>query len=318
LKLTILIPAYNEEKTIEECIKSIGKSFSKVNEIEIMVIDDGSSDKTAELARDCGAVVYSFTHNQGLAKAISYGFAKARERKTDLLVILDADNQYDPKEIPLLLEPILEKKADVVLGDRQIMKLDHMPLQKKIGNKLSSRIVSKLMGQRINDAQTGFRAFNLDALNKLHIFSGYTYTQETLLQAKYKGLKILEVPVAFRRRNDKSRLISNIFTYAFRTISLIASTIIFYKSFKFFGILTVILFGIGVGLSVFLLNHYYTTGGIKPYYPTTMLTAIFLITAAISALMTIISSIMNRQSILLEEINQKLNKNTFYKNNNNS
>jgi len=308
LKLVILIPAYNEEKTIADCIKSIDTSFPKINEIEIIVIDDGSSDKTAELARDCGAVVYSFTHNQGLAKAISYGFSKAQERKTDLLVILDADNQYDPKEIPLLLEPILEKKADVVLGDRQIMKLDHMPLQKKIGNKLSSRIVSKLMGQRINDSQTGFRAFNLDALNILHIFSEYTYTQETLLQAKYKGLKILEVPVAFRRRNDKSRLISNIFTYAVRTVSLIASTLVFYKPIKFFGILTIILFGIGVVQSVFLLNHFYTTGGINPHYPMTVLAAIFLITASISALMTIFASIMKRHSTLLEEINQKLQK----------
>jgi len=311
LKLVILIPAFNEEKTISDVIKSIGTSFPKINEIEVLVIDDGSTDKTADVARSCGALVYSFTQNKGLAKAISYGFSKARERKADILVILDADNQYDPNEIPLLLDPILEKKADIVLGDRKIMKLDHMPLQKKIGNKLSSRVVSKLMGQRINDAQTGFRAFNQDAINKLHIFSGYTYTQETLLQAKYKGLKILEVPVAFRRRNDKSRLISNIFTYAFRTISLIASTIIFYKSFKFFGILTVILFGIGVGLSVFLLNHFYTTGNINPYYPTTVLAAIFLITAAICTLMTIISLIMNRQSILLEEINQKLNKSTF-------
>ena len=111
MKLTILIPAYNEEKTIADCIKSIDTSFPKINEIEILVIDDGSSDKTAELARDCGAVVYSFSQNKGLAKAISYGFSKAQERKTDLLVILDADNQYDPKEIPLLLEPILEKKS---------------------------------------------------------------------------------------------------------------------------------------------------------------------------------------------------------------
>ena len=171
---------------------------------------------------------------------------------------------------------------------------------------MSSAVVSKLIGQKINDAQTGFRAFNRDALNKLHIFSGSTYTQETLLQAKYKGLKILEVPVTFRKRADESRLISNIFSYALRTISLIASTIIFYKSLKFFGILSAILFTFGIGQSIFLINHLSETGKIAPHYPLTVLTAIFLITGVISAIMTIISLILNRQSILLEEINQKL------------
>jgi len=165
-----------------------------------------------------------------------------------------------------------------------------MPTQKKIGNQMSSAVVSKLIGQKINDAQTGFRAFNRDALNKIHIFSGYTYTQETLLQAKYKGLKILEVPVTFRKRADESRLISNIFSYALRTISLIASTIIFYKSLKFFGSLSIILFAFGIGQSIFLINHLSETGKIAPHYPLTVLTAIFLITGAISAIMTIISS----------------------------
>ena len=221
-------------------------------------------------------------------------------------VYLFNPTQYDSTEIPLLLKPIIENQADMVLGDRQVKKLEHMPAQKRIGNRLSSRVVSKLMGQKINDAQTGFRAFNRDALNKLHIFSGYTYTQETLLQAKYKGLKILEVPVTFRKRSDKSRLISNIFTYAFRTISLLASTIIFYKSFKFFAILSSILFAFGIVQSIYLVNHLLETGKIAPHYSLTVLTGIFLITGAISAIMAIISSILNRQSRLLEEINQKL------------
>jgi len=301
MKLVILIPAYNEEETIKKVIEEIPKNFDSIDEIEILVINDGSSDNTEKIAKESGATVYSFTSNKGLAKAISYGFSKSLEHKADILIILDADNQYDSTEIPLLLKPIIENQADIILGDRQVKKLEHMPTQKKIGNQMSSAVVSKLIGQKINDAQTGFRAFN-----KLHIFSGYTYTQETLLQAKYKGLKILEVPVTFRKRSDKSRLISNIFTYAFRTISLLASTIIFYKSFKFFGILTLILLGLGVGLSIFLVNHLAETGQIRPYYPTTVLTAMLLICGAISAIMTIISSILNRQSILLEEINQKL------------
>ena len=306
MRLVILIPAYNEEETMQKVIDQIPKKFDSIDQVEIIVINDGSTDNTKKMAEGAGATVYSFTQNKGLAKAIAYGFSKSLEHKADILIILDADNQYDSTEIPLLLKPIIENQADVVLGDRQVKKLEHMSTQKKIGNRLSSRVVSKLMGQKINDAQTGFRAFNRDALNKLHIFSGYTYTQETLLQAKYKGLKILEVPVTFRKRADKSRLISNIFTYAIRTFSLISSTIVFYKSLKFFGILTFILLGLGAGLSIFLVNHLAETGQIRPYYPTTILTGIFLITGVISAIMTIISSILNRQSILLEEINQRL------------
>jgi len=320
LKLTILIPAYNEEVTIKQVIDEIPKSFDSIRDIEIIVIDDGSSDNTAQIALDTGAFVYSLIKNHGLAKAISYGFEKCLEHRADILVILDADDQYDSKEIPLLLKPIMEQKADIVLGDRQVNKLDHMSLQKRIGNQMVSKLVSRLLGQKINDAQTGFRAFNKNALNKLHIFSGFTYTQETLLQAKYKNLKLLEIPVTFRKRDDKSRLISNIFTYAFKTVSLLASTIVFYNSFKFFGILSTILFGFGLGFSVYLLNHLYTTGNISPHYPLTVLTGIFLITGAIAALMSIISSILTRQSILLEDINKKLrekpesNFSTFFKN----
>jgi len=219
MKLTILIPAYNEEATIKQVIQEIPKSFESVSETEIIVIDDGSSDNTAKIAKENGATVYSFSQNQGLAKAISYGFRKCLEHKADLLVILDADCQYDAREIPLILQPIMENKADIVLGDRQINQLDHMSFQKRVGNQMVSKVVSRLIGQTINDGQTGFRAFNKNALNKIHIFSTYTYTQETLLQAKYKGLKILEVPVTFRKRADKSRLISNMFTYAFQTVS---------------------------------------------------------------------------------------------------
>jgi len=309
LKLTILIPAYNEEGTIGTVIQEIPKSIESINKKEVIVIDDGSSDNTVKVAKEAGAIVYSFPENRGLAKAISYGFSKGTEHNADILVILDADNQYDSSEISKLIKPIIEKKADIVLGDRQVNKLKHMSFQKRIGNQMSSRVVSRLAGLKIKDAQTGFRAFNKEALKKLHIFSGYTYTQETLLQAKFKGLKIVEVPVTFRKRADESRLISNIFSYAIRTGSLLSSTIVFYKSFKFFGILSVILFGIGITFSIFILNHFYSTGNIKPYYVITVLATLFIIAGSLSALMTVISSIMNRQSILLEEILTKLKDN---------
>ena len=310
MKLVILIPAYNEEKSIAEVINTIPKTFPNVHDIEVIVIDDGSSDKTAEIAKKNGATVFSMTQNKGLAKAISFGFSKSVERNADMLVILDADNQYDSKEITHLIDPLIQGKADIVLGDRQVKKLDHMPIQKKIGNRLVSKVLSSIIGLKISDAQTGFRAFNREALTRLHIFSSFTYTQETLIQAKFKNLKTVEIPVTFRKRHDKSRLISNIFTYAIKTISLVSSSVVFYKSFKFFGILTLILFGIGIGLAVFILNHFYITGEVRPYYPTTALSILFLIAGSISGLLTVISTILNRQSVLLEEIFYKLHKNS--------
>jgi len=308
LKLSVLIPALNEEKTIGTVIDEIPKNIDGISNVEVIVINDGSDDKTAEVAKNRGAIVYSFVENKGLAKAISYGFSKALERKTDILVILDADNQYDSKEIPKLIQPIIENKVDIVLGDRQVRKLDHMPFQKRIGNRMTSKILSCIIGKKISDGQTGFRAFSSEALRRIRIFSNYTYTQETIIQAVFKGLTIKEIPVTFRKRYDESRLISNIFTYAGRTITLVASTILFYKPFKFFGILSLVLFAIGIGLSVFILNHFYATGTVAPYYPSTMLAILFLVTGSISALMTIISSILRRQSMLLEEINYQLRK----------
>jgi len=302
MKLTILIPAYNEEKTIAAVIESIPKEFSSIDKVEVIVIDDGSTDKTVEIAQKCGATVFSFKKNQGLAKAISLGFSKCIENNSDIMIILDADNQYDSKEIPLILKPIIEKKADMVLGDRQVKKLDHMPTQKKIGNQIASKVLSSVMGMKISDGQTGFRAFNRESMKRIHLFSNYTYTQETIMQAKFKNLKIVEVPITFRKRYDESRLISNIGTYAFRSASLLGSTIVYYRPVKFFGILSAILFVIGGIFSVFMINYYFSTGMIRPYYSVVALAVLFLISGTVSMLMALISAVSNRHSVLLEEI----------------
>lgn len=302
MNLTVLIPAYNEEKTIGKVIEEIPKTMSSIDKIEVVVIDDGSKDQTAKIARNNGAIVYSLKKNMGRAKAVAYGFSKFLETGSDILVLTDADDQYDSKEIPLIVEPIIGKKADMVLGDRQIKKLDFMPTGNKVGNQMVTKTLSKLLRMDISDGQSGFRAYTRETVARLNIFSNYTFTQETLIEIKYKGLKMINVPITFRKRADKSRLISNIFSYAYRTLTIVSATLVFYKAVKFFGILSAILFGIGGGLSIFILNHFYTTGGVAPYYPTTTLTILFLVVASISTLMTIISSVLGRQSILLEEI----------------
>jgi len=302
LKLTVFIPAYNEENTIGKVINDIPKTIDGIDEIDVVVVDDGSSDKTAELSREAGAKVFSFKENKGRAKAVAYGFSKFLESDSDILAITDADDQYDSKEIPLIVKPIVEKNADMVLGDRQIKKLDFMPIGNKIGNQLVTKTLSSLINMEIADGQTGFRSYNRETIRRLNIFSKYTFTQETLMGAKYKGLKVINIPITFRKRADKSRLISNIFSYAYKTLTIVSSTILFYKSFKFFGVLSVILFGFGVGFSVFILDHYFTTGSVEPHHPTAMLAILFLVVGSVSTLMAIISSILGRQSLLLEEI----------------
>jgi len=302
LSLTILIPAFNEEKTIKKVIDEIPKEIPLIDQIEVLVVDDGSSDQTATISKEAGAKVISFRQNQGRAKAVSEGFKKFLESGSDILVLTDADDQYDSGEIPLIVNPILDKTADMVLGDRQVKKLDHMKFGNKIGNRLVTRTLSSLIKMKISDGQSGFRAYTRETVAKLHIFSSYTFTQETLIETQFKGLKMVNVPITFRKRADKSRLISNIFSYASKTLTIVAATIVYYRAVKFFGILAGILFTIGIGFSVFVLNHFYTTGSVTPYYPSTMLAMLFLIVGSVSTLMAVISSILGRQSILLEEI----------------
>lgn len=302
MRLTILIPAFNEEKTIKKVIDEIPKEIPLIDQIEVLVVDDGSSDQTATISKEAGAKVISFRQNQGRAKAVSEGFKKFLESGSDILVLTDADDQYDSGEIPLIVNPILDKTADMVLGDRQVKKLDHMKFGNKIGNRLVTRTLSSLIKMKISDGQSGFRAYTRETVAKLHIFSSYTFTQETLIETQFKGLKMVNVPITFRKRADKSRLISNIFSYASKTLTIVAATIVYYRAVKFFGILAGILFTIGIGFSVFVLNHFYTTGSVTPYYPSTMLAMLFLIVGSVSTLMAVISSILGRQSILLEEI----------------
>lgn len=302
MKLTVVIPAYNEEKTIGKVISEIPKSIPNIDKVDVMVIDDGSSDKTADVAKSAGATVYSFRQNKGRAKAVAEGFAKFLESGSDILVLTDADDQYDSKEIPLIVEPITQNKADMVLGDRQVKKLDHMKFGNKIGNIMVTKTLSSIIGLDISDGQSGFRAYTRETVAKLHIFSNYTFTQETLMELKFKKLKMVNVPITFRKRADKSRLISNIFSYAYKTLTIVTATLVFYKAFKFFSILSAILFGIGAAFSVFVLNHFYITGSVSPYYPSAMAAVLFLVVGSVSALMAVVSSILGRQSVLLEEI----------------
>jgi glycosyltransferase involved in cell wall biosynthesis len=211
MKLVVIIHAYNEENSIGPVINEIPKKIDGIKDIQILVINDGSTDRTVDIAKQAGAdKILSHKHNMGLAKTFRDGLDAALEMGADIIVNTDADFQYKGTEIPKLIAPILEGKADIVLGDRQIDKLDHMLW----GNKLATQVTRWATGLPIKDAQTGFRAFSREAALRINLTGDYTYTQETIIQAANKNLNVAQIPVELQRREGNSRLITGIFRYA--------------------------------------------------------------------------------------------------------
>ena len=252
MKVVVTIPAYNEEKTIGSLVKGIKKSLDRENcTYQVLLVDDGSRDRTAENAKKAGAVVYSLPKNYGLAEAFRTEIAKSLELKPDVIVHIDADSQYQPNEIPKLLAEI-SKGYDLVLGSRFKGKIEEMPFIKRMGNIAFSRVISQITGLQISDAQTGFRAFTRKVAEELDITSRHTYTQEQIIRSARKKFKIKEVPIYFAKRDGKSRLISNPFGYATRAWINIIRIYRDYEPLKFFGIAGSLILFIGFVLGLWL------------------------------------------------------------------
>jgi len=250
--VVITIPAYNEQDTIGNVIKSIYDAMkSSKYQYKVLVVDDGSKDKTAEVARDQGAVVYSNPKNYGLAETFKTETKKALGLKADVIVHIDADMQYQPKEISILLKEI-ERGYDLVLGSRFKGTIESMPIIKKFGNKAFSRVISNITRIKISDAQTGFRAFTKEVAEKITIISDHTYTQEQIIRAAKEKFRIKEVPVYFAKRKDKSRLISNPLGYASRAWINIIRIYRDYRPLKFFGMVGGLIFSVGFILGLYL------------------------------------------------------------------
>jgi len=303
VKLVITIPAYNEENTISQVIEEISSNIRDIEPAEIIVVDDGSSDATVSEAIKAGAhEVVSHKANQGLGFSFRDGLEAAMKRDADIIVNIDADGQYNPAQIPTLIKPIAEGKADIVLGWRDISNLDFMPKGKKIGNKIATWLTRRLLGLPIKDAQTGFRAFSREAAQRLNLGGRYTYVQETLIQAKYKGLLIEQVPIEFRRRDGKSRLIPSLGSYAFRAGSIIFGTYRDYYPLKFFSSIGGLLVLISLIFGIRVLTHFSQTGMVSPYIPSTILASLLMIVGLGTIALGIFIHMTNSQRRLIEEI----------------
>lgn len=313
MKLVVTIPAFNEEKTIANVIEEIPKKIDGIDKIEVLVIDDGSVDLTSRKAKKAGAKVIRNPKNSGLAFTFSRGIEHALEMGADIIANTDADMQYNQTQIPLLIKPILEGNAGLVLGSRFAGRIEYMPAHKKLGNQILSKIMSFLTGFQLTDSQTGFRAFSREAALRINLFSDYTYTQETILEANEKKFLIAEVPVDFRKRADSSRLISNIFVYAKKVGFTIIQTYLNYKPFKVFFAGGIALSAIGLLFGARVLIHYAKTGAVSPYLPSAVLSALLLIFGFQMIIVGAIAELIKRNRKVQEEILYLQRKNAYKK-----
>jgi glycosyltransferase involved in cell wall biosynthesis len=251
VKLIIQVPCYNESATLSVALAELPRVVEGFDEVEWLIVNDGSSDDTVEVARRCGADhIVSFKRNQGLARAYMAGLKACLELGADVILNTDADNQYCAADIPALVAPIIAGSADIVIGARPIKAIQHFSMLKKALQRLGSAVVRWVSGTTVEDAPSGFRAVSRDAAMRLHVFNEYTYTLETLIQAGRKNMVVASVPVRVNADIRPSRLVRSIPGYIKKSILTMLRIFVVYRPFRFFMVVggTVFAFGILVGV----------------------------------------------------------------------
>jgi glycosyltransferase involved in cell wall biosynthesis len=262
MKVIIQIPCFNEEATLGLTLKSLPVALPGIDVVEWLVIDDGSTDATVQVAKSHGVHhVVVLPRHQGLAKAFTAGLEASLRAGGDIIVNTDADNQYCAEDIPKLITPIIEGSAEIVIGARPIGESEHFTPTKRSLQKLGSWVVRLASRTDIPDAPSGFRAISRKAAMQLHVFNEYTYTLETIIQAGQKSMAITSVPVRTNPYSRPSRLFKNIPTYLHRQISTIVRIFMTYRPFRFFAVPGGLLFLAGFAIGLRFFYFYLTEGG---------------------------------------------------------
>lgn len=269
LHLVVLVPCLNEAKTIGAVIEAIPREMAGIGSVDVLVIDDGSTDKTSEIARRAGAVVLRHSENLGLGVSFRDGVHRALELGADILVNIDGDGQFNPGDIPRLIAGVLAGEAHMVTASRFLdpAMVPKMPRIKRWGNTWVAWIVGLISGKKFRDVSCGFRAFSREALLQMNLFGSFTYTQETFLDLLFKGLGITEIPLPVRgtREFGESRMASSIPRYAVRSFKIMLRAAIGYRPFRFFATLATLFLAVGFGLLGFLVWHYSRTSAFSPH-----------------------------------------------------
>lgn len=308
MKIVIMIPAYNEEKTIGSVISDIPRNIA--DDVKVVVIDDGSADNTVKVAKESGAdKIVSHDINKGLGVTFQTGIEIALKMNADIIVNIDADGQFNPNDIPKLIKPITEGKADMVTCSRFLDKnlVPDMPWIKKFGNAIFTKLVSRLTKQKFTDTQCGFRAYSKEAALRMTLFGVHTYTQEVFLDLATKRMRILEIPCEVKGvREGKSRLVTNVFSYGLKVLLIIIRSFRDYQPLKFFGTIGFGVFFIGFVIGITMFVRWIFTGIVSPYRSLINISVLLLTLGFLLIILALIADMFNRQRLLQEEILYRL------------
>lgn len=306
LLLLVTVPALNEESTVGRVVAGIPRQIEGIGQIEIVVVDDGSSDATAKCAEAAGARVLRHAAPRGVGAAFHTGLSHGIDLGADLIVSIDADGQFDPEDIPRLIQPVLAGEADFASASRfaDASLAPEMPRIKRWGNRMMSRLISRLAGQRFHDVSCGMRCYSRAAALQLHLLGHFTYTQETFLNLAFKRMRIAEVPLRVRgeREFGESRVASNLWRYAARSASIIFRCYRDYHPLRFFGGMAVLLLLPASLLALFLLAHYLESGQFSPHKWAGVVAGALAGFAILLLHMGVMGDMLNRHRVYLEEL----------------
>ncbi|MFZ5897263.1 MAG: glycosyltransferase family 2 protein [Myxococcota bacterium] len=302
MKLIIQIPCFNEAATLAIALAELPKQVPGFSSVEVLVIDDGSTDDTVRVARENGVHhVVGFRANQGLASAFMLGIHSCLERGADVIVNTDADNQYCAADIPKLVQPIVDGRADLVIGARPISEIAHFSPIKKLLQRFGSWVVRRVSKTDVADAPSGFRAISREAALALNVFNGYTYTLETIIQCGQKGMSIVSVPIRVNGELRPSRLVRSIPNYVKRSILTMFRIFVVYQPLKFFLTVGLIPFCAGLALGARFLYFFFSgTGG--GHVQSLILAAVLLLVGVQTFLLAILADLVGVNRRLLEEL----------------